>query len=113
MKPSPPRRNLAGRALAVLISATCFFENELHRDFYSLASQGRLDLAEICCTPDSPLSACVNSSGGSAERFSFWNGFDLASTTGTNRLIHELKKKKPKWLWMSPPCDPWPNSSGC
>ena len=49
----------------------------------------------------------VNASGGKAERFSMWNGFDLSTTGGTNRLIAELKRRRPRYLWFAPGCDPW------
>ncbi len=103
----PPVRRLPGRVFTMLCAATVAFETAILEPFQGLVNFGRLDLAEVCCTRVSKLTAMVNASGGKAERFSMWNGFDLSTTGGTNRLIAELKRRRPRYLWFAPGCDPW------
>ena len=65
---------------------------------------GRVDFAEACCTSDSWLSGAVTSIGGRAVQYSHWNGFDLTTKTGTDKLKEDLLEKKPRVVWMTPPC---------
>ena len=65
---------------------------------------GRVDFAEVCCTSDSLLSGAVTSLGGRAVQYSHWNGFDLTTKAGTNKLKEDLLEKKPRVVWMTPPC---------
>ena len=65
---------------------------------------GRVDFAEVCCTSDSLLSGPVTSIGGLAVQYSHWNGFDLTTKAGTDKLKEDLLEKKPRIVWMSPPC---------
>ena len=94
----PPVRRLPGRVFTMLCAAAVAFEMAILEPFQALANFGRLDLTEICCTRESKLTDMVNAGGGTAERFSKWNGFDLSTTGGTNRLIAELKRKRPHHL---------------
>ena len=64
----------------------------------------RVDFVEGCCTSDSLLSGAVTSLGGHAAQYSRWNGFDLSSKAGTYKLEEDLLAKKPRVVWMSPPC---------
>ena len=51
---------------------------------------GRVDFAEVCCTSDSLLSGAVTSIGGRAVQYSHWNGFDLTTMAGTDKLKEDL-----------------------
>ena len=64
---------------------------------------GRVDFAEVCCTSDSLLSGALTSIGGRAVHDSHWNGFDLTTKAGTNKLKEDLLEKKPRVVWMAPP----------
>ena len=65
---------------------------------------GRVDFAEVCCTSDSLSSGAVTSIGGRAVQYSHWNGFDLTTKAGTDKLKEDLLEKKPRVVWMTPPC---------
>ena len=67
---------------------------------------GRVDFPEICCTSDSLLSGAVTSLGRRAVQYSHWNGFDLNTKAGTDKLKEDLLEKKPRVMWMTPPCTP-------
>ena len=74
-------------------------------DPWMLASRcGRVDFAEVCCTSDSLLSGAVTSLGGRAVQYSHWNGFDLTTKAGMDKLKADLLEKKPRVAWMTPPC---------
>ena len=64
---------------------------------------GRVDFAEVCSTSDSLLSAAVTSLG-RAVQYSHWNGFDLTTKAGTDKLKEDPLEKRPRVVWMSPPC---------
>ena len=63
---------------------------------------GRVDFAEVCCTSDNLLSGTVTSIGGRAVQQSHWNGFDLTTKAGTDKLKKDLLEKKPRVVWMTP-----------
>ena len=65
---------------------------------------GRVDFAQVCCTSDSLLSGAVTSLGGRAVQHSHWNGFDITTKAGTDKLKEDLLEKKPRVVWMTPPC---------
>ena len=65
---------------------------------------GRFDLAEVCCGSDSLLSGAVTSIGGRTVQYSHWNGFDLTTKAGTDKLKEDLLGKKPRVVRMTPPC---------
>ena len=65
---------------------------------------GRVDFAEVCCTSDSLLSGAVTSIGGRAVQHSHWNGFDLTTKARTDKSKEDLLEKKPRNVWMTPPC---------
>ena len=64
----------------------------------------RFDLAEVCCASDSLLSGAVTSIVGRTVQYSHWNGFDLTTKAGTDKLKEDLLEKKPRVVWMIPPC---------
>ena len=55
---------------------------------------GRVDFAEVCCTSDSLLSGAVTSLGGRALQYGHWNGFDLTTEAGTDKLKEDLLEKE-------------------
>ena len=59
---------------------------------------------QVCCTSDSLLSGAVTSLGGRAVQHSHWNGFDITTKAGTDKLKEDLLEKKPRVVWMTPPC---------
>ena len=46
----------------------------------------------------------MTSIGGRAVQYSHWNGFDLTTKAGTDKLKKDLLEKKPRVVWMTPPC---------
>ena len=66
---------------------------------------GRVDFAEVRCTSDSLLSGAATSIGGrSVVHHSHWNGFDLTTKAGRDKLKEDLLEKKPRVVWMTPSC---------
>ena len=72
----------------------------------SASTFGRLDLAEVCCSADSRLTDCVRKLGGTAERFSEWNGYNLITRRGALRLLEDLRRWRPRHVFFSLPCGP-------
>ena len=77
-----------------------------HQTWTQAVRYNRLDFAEVCCTADSQLAGEVISRGGSADRYSHWNGFDLTTRKGAEALKAGLDNTRPRWVWFSPPCGP-------
>ena len=77
-----------------------------HDSWTKTVRYNRLDFAEVCCTADSLLSGEVLSRGGTAQRYSHWNGFDLTTQKGAEALKSDLDASRPRWVWFSPPCGP-------
>ena len=63
---------------------------------------GRLDFDEGCCISGSLLTGAVTSIGGRAVQYSHWNGFDVTTKAGTDKLKEDLLEKKPRVVWMTP-----------
>ena len=42
--------------------------------------------------------------GGRAAQYSHWNGFDLTTKASTEHLKENLLDKRPRVVWMTPPC---------
>ena len=53
----------------------------------ALLAEGRAKLIELCCSPQSGLSAAMEQKAGenSAYRMSAWNGYDLTTSGGGQR----------------------------
>ena len=77
-----------------------------HQTWTQAVRYNRLDFAEVCCTADSQLAGEVIARGGSADRYSHWNGFDLTTRKGADALKTGLSTTRPRWVWFSPPCGP-------
>ena len=54
---------------------------------------GRVDFAEVRCTSDSLLSEAVTSLGGRTVQYSHWNGCNLTTKAGTDKLKEDLLEK--------------------
>ena len=67
----------------------------------------RLDLAEICCHPESELSKTCEALGGKAMRLSIGTGFDLLTHDGTLNALNELVARSPRYSWFATPCTAW------
>ena len=55
-------------------------------------------------SPDTLLSGAMMSIGGRAMQYSHWNGFDLTTKAGTDKLKKDLLEKNPRDVWITPPC---------
>lgn len=82
-------------------------------DFRELVGLGTLDLLEVCAPWDSPLSQAVRSEGGRAMSIGLHNGYDLKTVAGFKAALALLRKTKPRYLHISPPCDPWTAIQNC
>ena len=65
---------------------------------------GQLDLAEICCHPESELSKTCEALGGKAMRLSIGTGYDLLTHEGTQSALNELVARSPRYSWFATPC---------
>ena len=79
---------------------------QVQHDICSVTSN-RVDLLEVCCPWDSPLSAAVVRAGGRAFRMGIHNGHDLSTKAGVAKAIRKFKELRPRYLHVSPPCFPW------
>lgn len=90
---------------SVLTAAVALDQRPLEA-WHSVVRHMRLDFAEVCCSSDSALSASSSEKGGHCERFNHWNGYDLTTQKGAERLKERLAECWPRVVWMSPPCGP-------
>ena len=97
---------LAGKVLSALMLSAQALAGAAHESWTKTVRYNRLDFAEVCCTADSQLSGEVLSRGGTAQRYSHWNGFDLTTQKGAEALKAGLDATRPRWVWFSPPCGP-------
>ena len=78
--------------------------------FQSLVTHGRAVLFEVACGPDSLLTAKMRQLTGSessAERLSFWNGYDMTTSLGVRAVINKIEREKPCHVWLSLECGPF------
>ena len=97
---------LAGRIISALMMSANALAGAAHQTWTQTVRHNRLDFAEICCTADSQLSGEVISRGGTADRYSHWNGFYLTTRKGADALRDGLDATRPRWVWFSPACGP-------
>ena len=62
------------------------------------------DFLEFCASSGSPLVEAVESAGGEGLRTSVWNGHDLTTRRGRERLYLFCSAKRPRHVWFSSPC---------
>ena len=67
----------------------------------------RVDLLEVCCPWDSPLSQAVEQAGGRVYRMGLHNGYDLSTKVGFTKALATLRRLRPRYVHVSPPCHPW------
>ena len=89
-----------------------FYENAKHLrselvDCLVSVTPQRYDLVEVCCPWDSPLSKAVEQAGGRAFRMGIHNGFDLSTKAGLVKAMAKIRELKPRYVHVSPPCNPW------
>ena len=65
-----------------------------------------IDLLEVCCGPQSPLSQMMEEKGGKVVRLGLHNGFDLSTSVGYEKALRVMIQLKPRWTWFSCPCGP-------
>ena len=87
-----------------LISSAVSLDDAVVDPWMKATRYGRVDFADVCCTSDSLLTGAVTSLGGHAVQHSHCNGFDLTTKAGTDKLKEDLLEKKPRVVWMTPPC---------
>ena len=72
-----------------------------------------LDLLEVCAPWDSPLTKAVRDTGGKSMAIGLHNGYDLTTVSGLKKAIALVRKHRPRYIHVSPPCDPWSAMQNC
>ena len=73
----------------------------------------KLDLLEVCAPWDAPLSQAVRELGGKAMSIGHHNGYDMSTRQGLLAALKLLRQTKPRYVHVSPPCDPWTALPNC
>ena len=76
----------------------------------TLVQHGRPVLYEIACGPNSVLTEKVRAATGredSAQRFAFWNGYDVSTSMGVRAIMSKIDKNRPEHVWLSLECGPF------
>ena len=81
--------------------------NDCGPDYLALVSADRYDFVEVCCSPNSELTATCINYGGKAYRINLANGFDMSTRRGCDAAKAWIRKHRPKEGWISLPCTPW------
>ena len=82
-------------------------------DILNLIGESSLDLLEVCAPWDAPLTQAVKDAGGRAMAVGIHNGYDLTTNQGFKDVAKLIREYKPRYLHVSPPCDPWTAFSNC
>ena len=100
------RRNLSSmtKVLSTIVAAAQFLDSSCADCWNRAVRFGRPDLLEICTSNDSPQVNAVEDAGGEDLRASFWNGYDLTTRRGRERLCVFCSAKRPRHVWFSSPC---------
>ena len=88
-------------------------ETETVHAFRRLQGVVQLDLLEVCAPWDSPLVSAVKQQGGQAMAIGLHNGYDMSTKGGLVRAMKLVKKRKPRYVHISPPCFPWSPYQNC
>ena len=78
--------------------------------FMNLVHYDRPVLFELACGPSSRLTDEMRKQTkreSSAQRLSFWNGFDFTSNTGVRAAMGKIEKERPGHVWLSLECGPF------
>jgi hypothetical protein len=78
----------------------------LRTAWQAATTYGTVDLIEVCCASDSVLANTVVQQGGKALRCSIWNGYDLHTRDGVEKLKQAIADNRARHVWFSPPCGP-------
>ena len=92
------------KVLSTIFAAAQFLDSSCVDCWNRAVRFGRPDLLEVCANSDSPLVNAVESAGGEGPRASFWNGYDLTTSRGRERLYVFVSAKRPRHVWFSSPC---------
>ena len=63
-----------------------------------------VDVMEVCCEMDSLLVKTVEQMGGTGMRLGLFNGYNLLTDAGLQRVLEAIRRYRPKVLWISMPC---------
>lgn len=72
-----------------------------------VTGSSQLDLLEVCAPWDSPLCEAVREGGGTAVAIGLHNGFDMSTRSGFRKAVTLVRRLKPRYMHVSPPCFPW------
>ena len=97
------RRNLSSmtKVLSTIFAAAQILDSSCADCWNRAVRFGRPDLLEICVNTDSPLVNAVENAGGEGLRASFWNGYDLTTRRGRERLYVFCSAKRPRLVTLS------------
>ena len=87
---------IAKEVLKSLILSAVSLDDAVIDPWMQVTRYGRVHFAETCCISDSLLSGAVTSLGGRAVQYSRWNGVDLTTKAGTDKLKEDLLEKRPR-----------------
>ena len=76
-------------------------------DIINLVGKGSYALLEVCAPWDAPLSHAVREAGGKAMAIGLHNGYDMSTMQGFRQAAKLVRELRPRYLHVSPPCDPW------
>jgi hypothetical protein len=62
---------------------------------------------EVCCSPNSTITACAHALGFKAERLTLDTGWDFSKPEDGARAVREVQSRGVKKVWLSLPCTPW------
>ena len=83
------------------------------RCFETVVHGSQIDLVELCAPWDSPLCSAVRELGGTAIALGPHNGCDLTTMDGYRKVLRIVRKLRPRYLHMSPPCYLWSPMQNC
>ena len=91
-------RNLSSmtKVFSLILAAAQHLDSSCTDCWNRAVRLGRPDILEVCANSDSPLVEAVESAGGEGLRTSFWNGYDLTTRRGRERLYQFCSAKKAK-----------------
>ena len=81
--------------------------------FETMVHNSQIDLIELCAPWDSPLCSAVRELGGTALALGPHNGCDLTTMDGYRKVLRIVRKLRPRYLHMSPPCYLWSPMQNC
>ena len=107
-----PEKYLKKYEKALLLDYVQDINADLAEAFSACTTSEVLDVLEKCCEKDSLLTATVERDGGKAGRVGLFNGYDLLKRQGQEAFRSLWKAKRPKWIWVSLPCEATSQAQG-